>query len=501
VLEHAQRESPENHLQESSSPADSQGTPSSPVSSISDGNAVAKAIDSPSVQAPQLPVGLSQAEMYQRLLTKLEATQAMLLSLQQSGVVDQNGVAASQVSALTQEVTAFVTISEEEVTKQLAESSGMAYVPEEEDQAGAMTKASGMAIVPEEESKALPDVASEPATTADAEISAPDEPMDLPSDLPSPSATIDKPNEVASENEDTAGNALGTPSEAFEESKPTESTFEDELDLDNGRIAQFDAWEKSNETTMESSGLATEADTDGCAPESSLQTHEVGKPANNTPKDNRAGRNEQAAQLSTRQEQRQLMRDAKAATARSLGGKSTPRTTQWPHKVELSERITHLINEWQADPAADSLPDLYIDGVEDLIDQFSETDAMSRALRTQELRKQLDQWTYALDMIKKWRSLSKFFTPKALEVLSRSYTAYQLAAPDSCRKKKLYEKLEKRMRNMHKCFDKVLDSAKIHRTTFPDLWNSARGVQMMEYFDYVPGFMGSSLKDLGMTLS
>jgi hypothetical protein len=469
VLEHAQRESPENHLQESSSPADSQGTPSSPVSSISDGNAVAKAIDSPSVQAPQLPVGLSQAEMYQRLLTKLEATQAMLLSLQQSGVVDQNGVAASQVSALTQEVTAFVTISEEEVTKQLAESSGMAYVPEEEDQAGAMTKASGMAIVPEEESKALPDVASEPATTADAEISAPDEPMDLPSDLPSPSATIDKPNEVASENEDTAGNALGTPSEAFEESKPTESTFEDELDLDNGRIAQFDAWEKSNETTMESSGLATEADTDGCAPESSLQTHEVGKPANNTPKDNRAGRNEQAAQLSTRQEQRQLMRDAKAATARSLGEKSTPRTTQWPHNVELSERITHLINEWQADPAADSLPDLYIDGVEDLIDQFSETDAMSWALRTQELRKQLDQWTYALDMIKKWRSLSKFFTPKALEVLSRSYTAYQLAAPDSCRKKKLYEKLEKRMRNMHKCFDKVLDSAKIHRTTFPDL--------------------------------
>jgi hypothetical protein len=120
MFKHVQSESSETNLQESPSPVDSQATPFSPVSSISDGNAVVKADSSPA-QARQTPESSPQAQMmmnrqeetYQHLLTKLEATQAMLSNLQQSGVLDQDSAAASQVSALTREVAVFGVISED----------------------------------------------------------------------------------------------------------------------------------------------------------------------------------------------------------------------------------------------------------------------------------------------------------------------------------------------------------------------------------------------------
>jgi hypothetical protein len=240
LSEDTRSETTETHLQEPSSPEDKQATPSSPGSDISDGTVVGMVVDSSPAQAPQTPGASSQAqmimdkhaEMHRDLCARMEAITATLSSLQQSGIVGQGNAVASGVSALSQEVAAFGNISEEEVTEQLAETSGMAVVPEEQEQSEVLVEASGMATVPEEQPEVLDEVPPELDIAGDAETS------DLPAEFP-PEAIVEKP-----ENEDADGTAPKTSLQPLEESNAADSNLEDELAEHTGRIAQWEARQK-----------------------------------------------------------------------------------------------------------------------------------------------------------------------------------------------------------------------------------------------------------------
>jgi hypothetical protein len=240
LFEDAQSETSETHSQGPSSPEDNQATPSSPGSDISDGTVVDTVVDPSPAQAPQTLGASSQAqmimnkhaEMHRDLCAKVEAITATLSSLQQSGIVDQGNAVASEISALYQEVAAFGNISEEEVTEQLAETSGMAIMPEEQEQSEALAEASGMATVPEEQPEALDEVPSELEIVGDAETS------ELPAEF-QPEATVKKP-----ENEDADETAPETSLQPLEESNAADSNLEDDLAEHTGRIAQWEARQK-----------------------------------------------------------------------------------------------------------------------------------------------------------------------------------------------------------------------------------------------------------------
>jgi hypothetical protein len=351
-------------------------------------------------------------------LARIRATEADIANVQQPGSEDQNKL-KTLAYVLTQGLVHLEANPQGHVMQSVEVPSGMAAVPEEQDEVIEDPRdTSGMAIVPEEQDqiKVPAEVPTEPVKIVEA-------------------TKIEEPKEPTEEVSDpTSGEEVAVSG--------------------TGEIP-----EQSAEPTQPSEPRSTHL-----APQS---------PVKKEPEEVPVELNDEVSQWAARNRRKQRIHNAENEALRLHRLDPSQRPSRLCNIARIATRIARFVNEWEA-KIEKNLPEPICTSVEDLIDEYRYMDRTDTLATLKAVQRLHNQWVAIRNLMASYARLVKSFGPAARKAIDRQYLD-SLALVPGPHKDMLNEALKKKLEMMERRSWNFLSKAQTLQDLAPSLAQSDLG--------------------------